>query len=248
MFDTVIEEQRRSCFFRSRSRTLPKVLHRSVSRQRRGRVQRRRGDRNAAASARVRRLAFAASVAIAAACSQNPGVIAASISSSAPNSEGLVRPATAEAIQREIERNGAAAALNELYSDPEAWVSALGGIATGTPAWLRVAELLRPASDAGASEQLELAVGEALGSSPDIVLSWLVTQQGANHYEVPFVCGGIDVDDDRFNGLDLALAEVNRRIRAVEKVADPRLQSVREQCLSKLRESPGHLRRFFRPE
>jgi hypothetical protein len=133
--------------------------------------------------------------------------------------------------------------LQALYSDPEAWVSALGGIATGTPDWLRVAELLRPASDAGASEQL--AVGEALGSNPSTVLSWLVAQQVPNHYEVPFVCGGLDVDDDRFNGFELALAEVNRRIRAVEQVTEPALQPVRDQCLTELRESPGHLRRFF---
>ena len=203
----------------------------------------------------MRQLAFTVAVLLGAACGGNHGAVAEGTppsarvaqneSHSSARSEDRSQLAAAEAIQREVAQAGAAATLNRLYSDPEAWVSALGGIATGTPSWLRVAELLRPASDAGASEQLELAVGEALGSSPVVVLSWLVTQQGANHYEVSFVCGGIDVDDDRFNGFDLALSEVNSRIRAVEQVAEPELQPVRDQCLSELRESPDHLRRFF---
>jgi len=87
---------------------------------------------------------------------------------------------------------------------------------------------------------LEAAVGEALRTNAQLILS---------HATGPFflaaVCKSPDVDDERFDSLRTALAELNRRIRGVERVEDPALAHVRTDCLEALRGSETELRRYF---
>jgi len=83
-------------------------------------------------------------------------------------------------------------------------------------------------------------VGEALRTNAQLILS---------HATGPFllaaVCKSPDVDDERFDSLPTALAELNRRVRGVERVEDPALAHVRTDCLNALRESETELRRYF---
>ena len=149
------------------------------------------------------------------------------------------RPRPSE-ILRDVQAVGAKATLNELYRDDEKWTTMLRGIAGGTAEWFAVAEALRPVADAHPSEALEAAVGEALRTNAQLILS---------HATGPFflaaVCKSPDVDDERFDSLRTALAELNRRIRGVERVEDPALAHVRTDCLEALRGSETELRRYF---
>ena len=143
-------------------------------------------------------------------------------------------------ILHDVRTIGAKATLNELYRDDEKWSTLLRGIGGGTAEWFAVAEALRPVTDAHPSEALEAAVGEALGTNAQLILS---------HATGPFflatVCKSPDVDDERFDSLRTALTELNRRIRGVERVQDPALAQVRTDCLTALRGSESELRRYF---
>src|SRR5512132_3437544 len=143
-------------------------------------------------------------------------------------------------ILHEIQTFGARATLNALYRDDDQWTAVLRGIGGGMPEWIAVAEALKRVADAHPSESLDAAMGEALGRNAQLVLS-----HSAGPFALSSVCAGPDVDDERFDTLAKALAELNRRIRGVERVNDPVLARVRGDCVTALRESEGDLRRFF---
>src|SRR5262245_9163439 len=63
-----------------------------------------------------------------------------------------VAPAAAESLLREIAQSGAARVRDQLYADEARWQGVLNGVATGQPAWLEVAERLKPPSGAVAEE------------------------------------------------------------------------------------------------
>src|SRR5205085_4321732 len=69
-----------------------------------------------------------------------------------------------------VRDEGARAALAQLYGDSDQWQHLLTGVATGAPDWLRLANDLHAAADAGSAEQLKVAVGEALEHNPINVL------------------------------------------------------------------------------
>ncbi len=107
----------------------------------------------------------------------------------------------------------------------------------------RVALQLRPASDAGTTTDLRLALGEALGHRPKVVLT-----KATEAYRLWEICGGPDVDDPRFDSYELATAEVERRVQAVSAITEPQLEKAKADCLAELRASDPHLRRFYRVE
>jgi hypothetical protein len=71
-----------------------------------------------------------------------------------------------ETLLEEIKLKGARTVVFKLYDDSNAWDYILKEIATGDRSWLEVAVALHPGSDAGSSEMLTLAVGEALEHNP----------------------------------------------------------------------------------
>lgn len=143
-------------------------------------------------------------------------------------------------LKRVIADRGPSAVLQDVYSDQELWQSLLGSIASGSVAWLEIAESLRTVSDAGASEQLTLAVGEALASAPAAVLS-----RAKGPFHLSEVCTGPDVDDGRWQTYETAAAELVRRIQTVEGVSEPGLRQVRDDCVASLRASDAGLKKFF---
>jgi hypothetical protein len=150
------------------------------------------------------------------------------------------QPIVASAIEERIEREGARSTLQSLYANPVAWQSALRHMSTGAPRWFRIAEALRAASDSGASSQLDAAVAEALGSNPAFILS-----HATGSFSPSRICKAPDIDDARFDDFSSALAELDRRVAAVETVSEAELGKVRDDCLASLRRSEAGLRRFF---
>jgi hypothetical protein len=153
------------------------------------------------------------------------------------------QPATAKLIPSEIQgriaHEGAEKTLSSIYEAQSQWSQLLAGVATGRREWLAVAARLRKVSDAGASEQLDLAVGEALEHRPKNVLSIAIPVFGIK------VCGAPDVDDSRYDSYALSLAAIKRRKELVADVTDPSFKRPRERCLSELDNAKHDIARFY---
>ena len=72
---------------------------------------------------------------------------------------------TAGSVAAQIESEGSAATLSAVYDNPLVWPQVFDGVSSGDEAWLAVALKLRTASDAGASEDLDQSLAEALVQS-----------------------------------------------------------------------------------
>ncbi len=149
-----------------------------------------------------------------------------------------------ETILQEIKLKGAGGLAGILIDrSPKVWDSILRKIATGERSWLEAAVALRPGTDAGASEMLELAVGEALGNNPGNVF-----QIAAKAFDLRSVCGGPDVDDPRYDSYELSMKAINHRINMVASIKDPSLISMSKECVKYLEESKTGIAQFYQIE
>ncbi len=73
-------------------------------------------------------------------------------------------------VRELIAAQGPKGALSTLFGDNARWEAVLGAVATGKKEWLSVAAQLRPASDAHATETLNMAIQEALPHNSVAVL------------------------------------------------------------------------------
>jgi hypothetical protein len=117
-------------------------------------------------------------------------------------------------------------AADAIWRDPKKWHSLLHGVAHGHERLMDAAARLSAGTDAGISEQIDLAFGDALAEHPGAVLR-LAPDLGSS-------CSNID--EPFTKSLRRALAEVDRRIAAVSKVVAPNLQGERSRCLAALNE------------
>ena len=141
-----------------------------------------------------------------------------------------VTPVAAEALLRQVAASGAAKVRDELYADESRWQSVVSGVASGSPAWLTVAERLKPATGAVA-EELTRAVAQALEHAPHNVLAIL-----DQSFDADDVCSLNTLEDSLGEDYQAALRTVERRERAVAAVNDPRLSARRKECLDFLAE------------
>jgi hypothetical protein len=153
---------------------------------------------------------------------------------------GSSRQPVIESSRELINRKGPDVALQTLFADRTQWTALLTAVASGDIAALDVAKHLRPASDAGATTELDLAVGEALFKSPSVVLR---TAEPA--FRLDTVCGAPDVDDLRYASEDAVRREIHNRRRAVQGVVDPALRQNRDRCDRALAEAEQTINGFF---
>ena len=118
--------------------------------------------------------------------------------------------------------------MEKIWNTPN-WEYLLSRVETGRRAWIDVAAKLYPGTDAGSTEMLTLALGEALVHSPREVLI-----QGASTFGVESICSGPDVDDHRYETRDRAVAAVVERITAVRKLRGRDVAALRASCLRSL--------------
>ncbi|QWP78315.1 hypothetical protein J5226_07960 [Lysobacter sp. K5869] len=76
-------------------------------------------------------------------------------------------------VRLRVEQSGAPAVVRAIWSSPEKTRQLLSGVSSGDPRWIDVAERLAPGVDAGASEDLDAALAQALLVQPYVVLPWL---------------------------------------------------------------------------
>jgi hypothetical protein len=136
-------------------------------------------------------------------------------------------------LKQAIAVRGAAQVLAEVYDKPERWPAIVDGISRGERGWLEIAALLRPASDAGASEDLDQAMAEALRRVPRSVLPLLTAAQ----FEPEAVCGNYEALHRQ--GADTSKPALLKWLReqesAVREVQEPQLRKVQDQCLRRIR-------------
>lgn len=147
---------------------------------------------------------------------------------------------TPQDVASSIARSGARTTLDRIYKDETQWVALLSGIAAGEPVWLNLAKQLRRVSDGGATEQIELAAGEALEHRPADVLSLV-----ADEFGIAGICGGPDVDDPRFDSYDLSMAAILRRQEMLRAIRDPSLIRKRDACMLELDKAKADFAHFY---
>lgn len=132
--------------------------------------------------------------------------------------------AAADSVLSLIRTKGARAAFDTMARDPateERWTDS---IATGDSAWLLVATTLRPASDAGDSEGLDVTLGLALPNAPEGVLRALRKAP----FDREVVCGS-----PFWEGTPDSTVDNHHRhaVAALRAVRAPDLASARDSCL-----------------
>lgn len=142
-----------------------------------------------------------------------------------PSKDFPARPTPRE-IAELVRKVGAADVTSTLFGKKEAWNHVLQGIASGNREWLQVAALLHNGSDAGSSEELELAAADALRQNAGGVLEILEAE-----FTAETLCGN---EESLADTLDRSLAIISERRKAVSAVKAKTLQQRREKCLSLL--------------
>lgn len=154
----------------------------------------------------------------------------------AGNAASVPIPLKPEAIRAEIERTGAGPTLQSLFEDDKRWPKVVGLIGSGSPAWLKIAVALEPASDGASAEDLRDAVFIALKPSPRLVLALINDNKFADACEP----GLVDYSNREIRRM------IGDRIRVVEAVSDPGLQTARNGCLQRMRRVLAEMRRHPR--
>ena len=143
-------------------------------------------------------------------------------------------------VNKHISTGGPIETVKWIYDNPQRRSEFFSHVGTGASSWLRIANRLKPASDAGMSDQLNLAVGEALEHQPMNVL-----RIAAPVFGVDTICGGPDVDDQRYDSYKLSMRALNLRIQKVRGVTAPSLKRSRNRCILQLEQSKKGIAQFY---
>lgn len=152
----------------------------------------------------------------------------------------LITPAsatelTAAGFMTGIKAVGPRAVIERLWNSdenhPNDWDRLIDKIESGEKGWLDVAKALKPASDAGASEDLSGAVAVALLKNPIDVLT--MAQQGPFTVDNVCTCPYVVETPDGQKVADNYLNEAEKALVAMKPPADnPELNTVRRNCLA----------------
>jgi hypothetical protein len=145
---------------------------------------------------------------------------------------------TPSGILAEISDLGPRAVIDILWNSdenhPNDWDRMMEKIGSGESRWLEVAQLLKPASDAGSSEDLNGALAVALLKNPGDVLA--MAQVGPFAVNDVCTCPYVvetpeeeEIADTYLNSAEKALAEMT------VPVNNPSLDTVRNNCLAIIR-------------
>ncbi|GLQ54553.1 hypothetical protein [Devosia nitrariae] len=136
---------------------------------------------------------------------------------------------TPQAIRAMIADVGADAAvqwLDEGNSPGNAWAQLTDKIESGEAAWLDLVPLLKPGTDAGTAEDLEIALSRALRANPQGVLALVA----AGHYAPVEICTGNEIENPPLE----AVAGIDAALKTVAALLDPALREGRNACLAEL--------------
>jgi hypothetical protein len=138
---------------------------------------------------------------------------------------------TASDVSARIHRDGGKKVLADLWDQQAEFEVVLSGIESADREWLDVARLLKPFSDAGSAEEIDMAVARALPKDPERVLLLI----GHDGFELDFVC------TSPFDEPDAGVAEAyeRRTLAALAAVKFPDLKAVAAQCAKHVKLPPA---------
>jgi len=146
-------------------------------------------------------------------------------------------------ITGQIRAHGAEAVLAKLWTDDERlFLPVASRIASGDPCWLQVAAALKPASDAGSSEELEGAMSRALALHPERVLPYLTDAQP---FPLETVCEGVQIAVDQERTVHAWLRKAERALQRAA-VPSPDVERKRKRCLAVVQRELGPSHRMRR--
>jgi hypothetical protein len=140
---------------------------------------------------------------------------------------GESAPIEPTALLRKLEGSDGRHVVEKLNDNQ--WNFILKNIETGEKRWLDVAVSLHRRTDAGRSEMVALAVGNALVKNPSGVL-----HSAIGEISVESVCGYPDMSDHRTDSQQKVVGYLDARIQAAGKVDDKEVAGQRDKCLETL--------------
>ncbi len=133
-----------------------------------------------------------------------------------------------DAIRNSIKRVGAQATIAGL-AKADQWDAVADRMDSGSSAWIALAPLLAPGSDAGSAENLGISLAFSLPKNPRAVLAALDSANG-HTIGADRVCGMPFVED---TVPDLPAYRL-KAIHALQSINDTKLASARTACLAAL--------------
>ena len=95
---------------------------------------------------------------------------------------------TAQQELTRLREGGANAYVSSLYDDQVRYDRVLQAIGTGEPAWLKLAQGMKPAAENAVAEDLNSALAQALVQRPENVLPLLSDGKASNRWPIRVVC------------------------------------------------------------
>jgi hypothetical protein len=145
-----------------------------------------------------------------------------------------------QAVTKAMASHGVKSTLQRLFDDQTQWSAVLAAIATGTRAWLDIANTFHAVADGAPGEQLESTIGEALEHRPGNVLAIAIP-----NFALEVVCTSPDVDDPRFDSYDLSMAAIERRQARLRSVREANLLALRDSCIAELEKAKGLVAQYY---
>lgn len=136
---------------------------------------------------------------------------------------------SAKSVLARIEKDGAKEVVKQLNTpNDKQWNFVVSRIDWGGSEWLAVADKLKQGADAGAAEDLDMAVARALVHNPNTVL-----EMAGETWKLDRVCGDYEIEEPdakaRKRKADVTLA--------LKRVVTPKLQEKKRACLAAARGS-----------
>jgi hypothetical protein len=130
--------------------------------------------------------------------------------------------------------------VDSVAIDMDSWTKFINKIEDGDSSSIDHALKVREEMDGHFSEEIDNAIGASLSKSPDQVL-----RQIKDERLIPFVCGGPDVDDARFDGLEKSMAEIQKRMKRVRQLKSKIPKQRARKCLEALEASKKSISKFY---
>jgi hypothetical protein len=148
------------------------------------------------------------------------------------------RSQTGRKLVARLAQDGSAKTLRYLSATETGWHSFLNAVANGDRCIIDAAVRIHDVADGHFAEEIVHALGEALKTAPEAVLT-----STADRQLLASICDAPDVDLEIYDSRGKALAELGRRQRAVSVL---RVSTPRDQCLTHLEDAKGQIARFFK--
>lgn len=143
---------------------------------------------------------------------------------------------TPDEITSAVKAEGAEKVIRQIF-ESDAWqVHVYPGISSGDPQWLQVAKILRPSTDAGASEEMNNALSLALLKRPYAVLPVLKNLWWEKDIDICYFGW-----DSEFPDMTVR-AYVNQLEKALGKTANEKNAELRKSCLKGIEKTRNELR------